>query len=227
VWNNVKVLNRSLPWILVGVSGLHTGTPLFAQGTIAFFRPAQPIPVVYTSFPGSFGFDVNGDGIADYHFNLADGLGVSVDPLGSNRQVAVPAIPPNLGSDLDPLPAGFQIGSSLAPTYTWVSASSPGLAGHSLISSVANIDGNVVTSGLFSGQTAYMGIEFMIGQDVHYGWVLIESPGGTAGGYIHEWAYETQANTSILAGQVPEPSTAALIFAFGAAFWLRQHHRKQ
>jgi hypothetical protein len=213
--------SRIVIGLAIGVSALLAGAPLRGQGTIVFFRPAQPISIVHAVFPpATYDFDVNGDGIADYHFNLADGLGVSVDPLGNNRQVAVPAIPPDLGSDLDPLPAGFQIGSSLAPTYNWVSASSPGLAGHSLVSSVAIIDGNVVTSGLFSGQTAYMGIEFLIGQEIHYGWVLIESPGGTAGGFIHEWAYETAANAPILTGAVPEAGTLPLLLLSGVTFWL-------
>src|SRR5450830_1183067 len=87
-----------------------------AQGTIAYVQPAQPISVVYSYFvfpPVYYDFDVDGDGSIDYRFNLRDSLGVSVEPLNSNRQIALPAIPPDLGSDLDPLPAGFQIGSSL------------------------------------------------------------------------------------------------------------------
>jgi hypothetical protein len=177
--------------------------------------------VVYTSFPATYDLDVNADGTPDYRFNLADGLGVAVDPLAQNRQIAVPAIPPDLGSDLDPLSAGFSVGSSLAPAYTWVSNASPNLAGHSLLSSCAVFNGVYVCSGLFSGQTAYMGIEFRIGADTHYGWVLIDNPAGLAGGYIQEWAYESQPDMPVLAGAgVPEPGTLSLLLVFGAAFWL-------
>ena len=184
------------------------------QGTIAYFQPAEPIAVVNGPgiFPPSFyDLDVNGDGIVDYRFNRADGFGVSVEPLRNNRQIALPATPPDLGSSLDPLPAGFQIGSSLSPGYYWVDLSSPNFAGHSTISYCLDVDGSYVCGGLFSGQNAYMGIEFLIGGQPHYGWVHINNPAGTAGGHILEWAYETQPGVSIFASAVPEPSTLALL----------------
>lgn len=207
---------------LVIVSALACASALtstaLAQGTIAYFQPAQPIPVVYNPFlfpPVFYDFDVDGAGSADYRFNLSDSFGVSVEPLGNNRQIALPAIPPDLGSDLDPLPMGFQIGSSLAPTYYWVDLNSPGFAGHSTISYQVDFDGNVVYGGLFHGQDAYMGIEFLIGGQPHYGWVHINNPAGLAGGFILEWAYETQSGIPILAGAVPEPSTWALLLIGG------------
>jgi hypothetical protein len=160
--------------------------------------------------PSLYYLDVDNDSNADYKFNRVDGFGVSVEPLGNNRQIALPATPPDMGSFLDPLPVGFQIGSSLAPTFYWVDMNSPGFAGHSTISYCLDIDGNYVCGGLFQGQNAYMGIELLISGKTHYGWVHIDNPAGTAGGYILEWAYETQPNVSILAGAVPEPSKCAL-----------------
>lgn len=211
----------------IGALALASALPptALAQGTIAYFRPSQPIPVYYDPgiFPPAFyDFDVDGDGNADYRFNRADSLGVSVEPLGANRQIAFPAIPPDLGSYLDPLPSGFQIGSSLAPTYYWVSTSSPNLAGHSFVS--ACYDTGCI--GLFHGQTAYMGLEFVRGNNTYYGWALINNPSGTAGGFILEWAYETQPGASIFAGAVPEPSTWALLVVGAAALVYRKSRRK-
>ncbi len=196
-----------------------------AQG-IAYFQPPQPIAVVYSPIvfpPAFYYFDADGDGNADYRFNLADSLGVSVEPLGNNRQIALPAIPPDLGSDLDPLPFGFQIGATLAPAYYWVSLNSPANAGHSTISYGLDFDGNVVYGGLFHGQNAYLGIEFLIAGQAHYGWVHINNPAGQAGGFILDWAYETSPNTPIFAGAVPEPSSFALFVLGGfALLWMKR-----
>jgi hypothetical protein len=218
------VRKTSLP--LLAASALACASALtstaFSQGTIAYFQPAQPIPVIFNPIvfpPVFYNFDVDGDGNADYQFNLADTFGVSVEPLGNNRQIALPAIPPDLGSDLDPLPAGFEIGSSLAPTYYWVGLNSPGFAGHSRISYQLDINGNVVYGGLFHGQDAYMGIEFLISGQPHYGWVHINNPGGQAGGFILDWAYETQPGAAILAGAVPEPSSWTLLAVGSFAVW--------
>jgi hypothetical protein len=78
---------RQIPlWLAVALPALCAQTSTPAQGTIVFVRPAQPIPVVYTSFPTTYDFDVNGDGTSDYHFNLANGLGVTVEPM-RRRQI--------------------------------------------------------------------------------------------------------------------------------------------
>lgn len=211
-----------------GVLVMVTGTPLgFAQGTIAYFRPSQAIVVAFdpNAFPPVFyEFDVDQNGTIDYRFDLADGLGVSVEPTGANRQIAVPEIPPDMGSELDPLPAGFEVAASLTPGYQWVSQESPNRAGHSFLSACADIG----CIGLFHGQDAYMGIEFQRGDDIHYGWVHINNPAGQAGGYILDWAYETQPGVPILAGAVPEPSTWALLVGGGVLMvWFKRKRNER
>jgi hypothetical protein len=59
--------------------------------------------------------------------------------------------------------------------------------------------------------TAYMGAQFLIGADVHYGWVRIRTPWAPiTGGILEAYAYNTVPGEPILAGAVPEPSIIAL-----------------
>ena len=46
------------------------------------------------------------------------------------------------------------------------------------------------------------------------------------GGYIKEWAYDTVAGQSILAGAVPEPSAwALLVLGLGSLFFCSRRNR--
>ena len=67
--------------------------------------------------------------------------------------------------------------------------------------------------GQFYGATGYVGFRFStdVGMNWNYGW--LKYTGGTDGntGSWTEWAYNSTANASIQAGQVPAPGAAALI----------------
>ena len=79
--------------------------------------------------------------------------------------------------------------------------------------------------GISTGTTAFMGIQFQIGEAWHYGWMRLHgtewlSFGGTT---ILDWAYETRPDTPIFAGAVPEPSTFALLLGGGVLMvWFRR-----
>ena len=69
----------------------------------------------------------------------------------------------------------------------------------------------------------YAGFGFSptVGAPVQYGWAKITV--NIAGdGTIHDWAYESVANTSIPVGAVPEPAGAALVMLALGGFWLRR-----
>ena len=130
----------------------------YAQGTIIYVVPSQPVVMagIY-GVPWTRDFDVDGDGIQDYQFDN-DGAVFYVSPLGSNRQIAYPAVPPDMGSYLTPMFAGEVVGSSLDPLLgEWVDRSSPNLGWHSAMHYQFNAGGG----GTFYRKTAYMGIDFI------------------------------------------------------------------
>lgn len=177
-----------------------------AQGTIVYVN--QP-----TNFFGILGvpwthdFDLDGDGMADYRFNN-DGAIPYVSPLGSNRQIAYLATPPDLGSSLTPLLAGELVGASLDPLLgVWVDQSSPNMGWHSAISGCLNVG----CFGPFAYRTGFMGFDFVAGDGQrHFGWLRIDDtiPGGHV--FVVDWAWAVSPGQSISAGAVPEPSTWAL-----------------
>jgi hypothetical protein len=72
----------------------------------------------------------------------------------------------------------------------------------------------------------YVGVQFEIGGNTHYGWVEVEVPfRGVNGGTIRSFAYETQPGVPILAGAVPEPS-ALLLLTSGLALPLCRRWRR-
>ena len=82
------------------------------------------------------------------------------------------------------------------------------------------------------GADAYLGVRFKIDGQVHYGWVslwagaLREGPPGPIGysGEITGYAYQTNADQSIVAGRTPEPGTLELLAlgSLGLALWRRK-----
>ena len=100
----------------------------------------------------------------------------------------------------------FFSGGTLAPTNSFGTlANSAGLLGP-------------MVGNWLGGNTAYMGVEFDISGNTHYGWVHITwTPGGMGGSMseatIHSYAYERIAGQQ---AKIPEPSSVALL-ALGAA----------
>lgn len=63
--------------------------------------------------------------------------------------------------------------------------------------------------------TGFAGVRFDRGGDTHFGWIRMQLQNG-AGGQptsltIVDWAWEDTAGTALAAGQVPEPSSVALL----------------
>ena len=179
----------------------------YGQGTIVYV--SQPTNLYgILGVPWTHDFDLDGDGVPDYRFDN-DGAISYVSPLGSNRQIAYPAIPPDMGSSLTPLFAGEMIGSSLDPVLgQWVDQSSANLGWHSMISGCLNVG----CFGPFAYRTAFMGFDFLGGDGQrHFGWLRIDDtiPGGHV--YLLDWAWAATPGEAIMAGAVPEASTWALL----------------
>jgi hypothetical protein len=194
------------------------------QGTVVYHQPAEPL----------FGLvgltlDLNGDGQVDSQFYSAGYIPASYYATGaSGVGTAQLLVTPNAGLDggshLVALGPGFLIGGTIDESLLWAGQDAPNSYGDAtVVGSYITEDwpGSLVPVGYFYGTTAFMGIHFQIASEWHYGWVRIR--GGTAGpsddgqqfylnppGWILDWAYETRPDTSIFAGEVPEPSCISL-----------------
>jgi hypothetical protein len=149
--------------------------------------------------------DLNNDGTDDVTFdNFAGNSEFLLLPAASNRVVVT-----TTNATVEPLALGTTISLNLAVGLDW-------FQGQRTVTRCVSFPPptGLVCSGNFFGQDAYMGLEFQIGQDTHYGWVRfdhVESSG--SGGHIIEWAYESQPDVEIVAGAVPEPNSIVLLFA--------------
>ena len=69
-----------------------------------------------------------------------------------------------------------------------------------------------------------MGVEFYIGDNIHYGWINLVVAEFIPYAEIYGWAYESEPGKPIIAGAVPEPSTLAL-FALGGGLLAAKRRR--
>jgi hypothetical protein len=84
--------------------------------------------------------------------------------------------------------------------------------GSSIMSACFNA-GGIVCFGNFLGGVEYLGVEFDIGGNTHYGWIEIESRERFVFVRIHRWAYESEPGVPLQAGLIPEPSSVTLLLA--------------
>jgi hypothetical protein len=183
-----------------------------------FFGP-DGIPV-YSAGGGAHSvvsIDLNHDGLEDYRV-VATGTiseGFQMEGSSLNAVWSHPTGGFDIGALIVPLSFGTEIGSNLPVGDEWT-LTYPGTFG--LIAPGFSSYSSAGFIGLFVNQTAYAGLQFYIGADVYYGWIKVqEIPALAGGGIVYEYAYDTRPNTAITAGEVPEPSTWALLAA-GATF---------
>ncbi len=197
-----------------------------AQAAIVVVHRADTgLPNVFRLGAAAFNttpFDINGDGVADFTFSNSSGLLAVLYPEGGSRVVAIPPVLIESGGHawhvdpkVIPLGAGTLIGSD------------------AVFSIGGEWYGDVSLLGYTSGgglqfSNAYIGVEFQIGENTHYGWIHyvgwgvshehgLPSGGNIPGGWVNTWAYNSIPGAPIYAGQIPEPSTPLLAGIAGLA----------
>ncbi len=176
---------------------------------LLLYDPTNPVP---TYAP----IDINQDGVVDFTFGYGF-TDISLKTERSNRAVIHNDAPPDLGGSIEALLAGYMIGPTLEPGDSWISADlrdgyvSPGES--AFINIVEGF--NLMYSSRMPAVLArvYMGLEFELADGTHYGYFDLEAQHDTLGVRIHGWAWESQPNTPILAGSVPEPGRIVLLLA--------------
>ena len=180
------------------------------------------------SRPFATDFDINGDGTADFHFHRGS-FTAAMQGYDGNRFISVLTTPPDRGGYIVPIQAGSLIGPDLASlSGNWHhytdNSSNPALSSGFGLGPMQHVD-------------AYIGVEFKILDEIHYGWINysgFDHPDNGPflpfpGGFINGWAWETEAGMPIVAGQVPEPATAALLAGFAvlaATTFLRRKRKR-
>ena len=202
--------------------------PLFEAGAavVVTYRGSDPnIFPVSPPNPVSASLDVNGDGVDDFLFFRDAGFVSGIRGYGSNRVIATLAIPPDQGAYVSPIMAGSILGAdTIALSGDW----------HHHTDNVSNPNAFFTYSplSLMQSKNAYIGIEFEIHENIHYGWIHyigFHSPDSgipldVLGGFINSWAYESEPGVPIIVG-VPEPSTAILLMLGGIALVCRRNRK--
>jgi hypothetical protein len=186
----------------------------FNDQTFADTAPDNGSSTFFTS--GNAGnFDFNTDGVID--FRLRQRISLS----SGNYSLAGFAAPTSGTIDVVGVSSGGVVYPSRLAANTLIG---PGGNFHTLAAGQTGFLASL-SSGTFpnsawysqNGASGFVGVRFTIGGQAHFGWVSLTVNGASTGYTItlHGIAYETDANTAIAAGAVPEPASLGLL-ALGA-----------
>jgi hypothetical protein len=166
--------------------------------------------------------DLNGDSVVDYLFQNVD-----VSFIGMKRALSLGLEGMNQAADdagAPPSPAALNAGVDLPGTQTFAVIDQT----MAEVEDFTGSGGMVFTSGNWFGvSNKYLGLQFQIGSNTHYGWAQLSVSDSTdvnnaVTATLIDWAYQDIAGASIQTGQtsdvaaVPEPTALALL-ALGAA----------
>lgn len=171
-------------------------------GAISFTWLDEPINMTRWPGPYSADLDLNFDDVVDFVL-YTENLVFRIIPEIGNAALAWERPPPDMSAYTLRLSGGESIGSEPPEGYVWRESASTFSAWNNLGGLGFWIPPDV---------TGYFGVQFQIGDGLHYGWAYLDNSWGAAGGgNILGWAYETTPYTAIQAGAVPEPTTFMLL----------------
>lgn len=175
--------------------------------------------IIYTAYSGDltptspsneFVLDMDDNGTPEFKFSAVMDAPLYSVYMECFESGAV-LFPQQLGAiSVVAIPKDSLIGSdALEGAARW--DSTLGILSHSnLIYPTGSIKG-----GPFWETKAYLGVSLIINGNTHYGWIQIDNPDAFPGGTITGFAYESMPGDAIVAGAIPEPSSA-ILFAIGA-----------
>ncbi len=217
-------------WLVLAF-GLAPASPALAQGTIVYHQPPEPL----TGLLGRE-LDLDNNGLAEVRFyddsNSGAFFGIGASGVGTARLLVTPQGPNDFGSYLVAFNEGFLIGGATDPSLFWAADDAPIRYGQANVFGFYIPEGGdqVIPDGHFYGATAFMGIQFQIGEEWHNGWMRLRGTewlnlGDAA---ILDWAYDTRPDMPILAGAVPEPSPWVLLAGGGVLMvWFRRKRNER
>lgn len=226
-YSQLLALGISVAWLAAGQRADAQGSSIY-HTVLANPNPGgifgdDGIPVYTTGGGGPFSLlsvDLNHDGTEDYRV-VATGTvtwGFQMEGVGVNAVWSHPTGGLDIGAPIVPLAFGTGIGATLPGGDEWrLTETTPFGINGPYFSSYSSIG----SLGLFVDQTAYAGLQFYIGSELHYGWIKVqELPWLGGGGIVFEYAYDTRQNMPIMAGAVPEPGTISLFCFSCLMLWL-------
>lgn len=188
-------------WIFVFGCLINLFKSTFLYSAVIVTRLDEPTKVFGT--PWDFPVDIDGDGAADFSFNLQSTFQLTLEPILNGMMMGRADI-------VVPLASGFFIGPELeSEIIVW--------KGRSVISACAafSVQGKSTCIGEFFGLDAYIGIQFLIEGKIHYGWIRFRHSAIIPMGWIVEWAYESTPGVPIYAGLKGVPISNAQILRPG------------
>ena len=195
---------------LIGVLALVLSAATPCRGIVAVTWLAEPT-VLWIYGTGQWTqnepLDLNGDGFTDYVFQ-ANPSSVGVGSDSGNQYLVRPTGGNDIGGPMESLPGGFEIGpNSGEDELDWFGENGEF---NDLITCLEGSGGYTCVGGF---PRSYMGVEFNIAGNTHYGWIDLFASSDSPYAEIYGWGYETDPGVGIPAGagMIPEPATSALL----------------
>lgn len=164
------------------------------------YTPVEPAVtlVPYPSSPSSFDLDFNHDGTVESAI------------LNTSVNMQARSFPP------------ARTLTSSGSYYVFSFASGSMIDGSAANAGGANLMVNLNYGYNFVGTGGYVGFKFDIDGSTHYGWAQIDVSLSPQEAVISGYAYESTPETGIVAGEIPEPASLALLAAGAGALGIRR-----